>query len=53
VACTALSLPGAATLLTLAAGATFGLLRGTLLVSFASSLGATVAFLISRFVLRG
>ncbi|HEX6689950.1 MAG TPA: FAD-dependent oxidoreductase, partial [Burkholderiales bacterium] len=53
VAATALSLPGAATLLTLAAGATFGLLWGTVLVSFASSLGATLAFLASRFVLRG
>jgi pyruvate/2-oxoglutarate dehydrogenase complex dihydrolipoamide dehydrogenase (E3) component/uncharacterized membrane protein YdjX (TVP38/TMEM64 family) len=52
VAATALSLPGAATLLTLAGGATFGLLWGTVLVSFASSLGATLAFLASRFVLR-
>jgi pyruvate/2-oxoglutarate dehydrogenase complex dihydrolipoamide dehydrogenase (E3) component/uncharacterized membrane protein YdjX (TVP38/TMEM64 family) len=48
---TGLSVPGA-TLLTLLAGAIFGLLWGTLLVSFASSLGATVAFLLSRFVLR-
>ena len=47
----ALSLP-AATLLTLAAGAMFGLLEGTVLVSFASSIGATLAFLASRFVLR-
>jgi pyruvate/2-oxoglutarate dehydrogenase complex dihydrolipoamide dehydrogenase (E3) component/uncharacterized membrane protein YdjX (TVP38/TMEM64 family) len=52
VACTALSLPGAATLLTLLGGAVFGLLWGTLLASFASSLGATSAFLLSRFVLR-
>jgi pyruvate/2-oxoglutarate dehydrogenase complex dihydrolipoamide dehydrogenase (E3) component/uncharacterized membrane protein YdjX (TVP38/TMEM64 family) len=52
VAATALSLPGAATLLTLAAGATFGLLWGVVLVSFASSLGATAAFLVSRFILR-
>jgi pyruvate/2-oxoglutarate dehydrogenase complex dihydrolipoamide dehydrogenase (E3) component/uncharacterized membrane protein YdjX (TVP38/TMEM64 family) len=52
VACTALSLPGAATLLTLAGGATFGLLWGTVLVSFAASIGATLAFLLSRFVLR-
>ncbi|HEY8585670.1 MAG TPA: FAD-dependent oxidoreductase [Rhodanobacter sp.] len=51
VAVTALSLP-AATLLTLAAGAVFGLLEGTVLVSFASSIGATLAFLASRFVLR-
>jgi len=43
--------PGA-TLLTLIAGAIFGLLRGTLIVSFASSIGATLAFLISRFLLR-
>lgn len=47
----ALSLP-AATLLTLAGGALFGLLEGTLLVSFASSVGATLAFLASRFVFR-
>jgi pyruvate/2-oxoglutarate dehydrogenase complex dihydrolipoamide dehydrogenase (E3) component/uncharacterized membrane protein YdjX (TVP38/TMEM64 family) len=48
---TALSLPGA-TVLTLAAGALFGLLWGTVLVSFASSLGATLAFLASRYLLR-
>ncbi|HJY78192.1 MAG TPA: FAD-dependent oxidoreductase [Burkholderiales bacterium] len=51
VAVTGLSLPGAA-LLTLAGGALFGLLWGTVLVSFASSIGATLAFLASRFVLR-
>ncbi|HET6545790.1 MAG TPA: FAD-dependent oxidoreductase [Rhodanobacteraceae bacterium] len=51
VAVTALSLPGAA-LLTLAAGALFGLIEGVLLVSFASSIGATLAFLSSRFVFR-
>src|SRR3954470_21328499 len=51
VAMTGLSLPGA-TLLTLAIGALFGLLWGTVLVSFASSIGATIAFLVSRFVLR-
>ena len=51
VAVTGLSLPGAA-MMTLAAGAIFGLLWGTLLVSFASSLGATLAFLVSRFLLR-
>jgi pyruvate/2-oxoglutarate dehydrogenase complex dihydrolipoamide dehydrogenase (E3) component/uncharacterized membrane protein YdjX (TVP38/TMEM64 family) len=51
VAYTGLSLPGAA-LLTLVAGAVFGLLWGTLIVSFASSLGATIAFLAARFVLR-
>ncbi|PKO33574.1 MAG: pyridine nucleotide-disulfide oxidoreductase [Betaproteobacteria bacterium HGW-Betaproteobacteria-7] len=48
---TALSFPGAA-LLTLAGGAIFGLLWGTLIVSFASTIGATLAFLISRFLLR-
>jgi pyruvate/2-oxoglutarate dehydrogenase complex dihydrolipoamide dehydrogenase (E3) component/uncharacterized membrane protein YdjX (TVP38/TMEM64 family) len=51
VALTGLSLPGAA-LLTLVAGALFGVLWGTLLVSFASSIGATLAFLAARFVLR-
>jgi len=51
VVATALSLPGAA-LLTLAGGAVFGLLWGTLIVSFASTIGATLAFLMSRFLLR-
>ena len=51
VAVTGLSLPGAA-VMTLVAGAIFGLLWGTLLVSFASSIGATLAFLVSRFLLR-
>ena len=51
VAVTALSFPGAA-VLTLVAGAIFGLLWGTVIVSFASSIGATLAFLASRFVLR-
>ena len=51
VAVTALSLPGAA-ILTLAAGALFGLATGTLVVSFASSIGATLAFLVSRHLLR-
>jgi pyruvate/2-oxoglutarate dehydrogenase complex dihydrolipoamide dehydrogenase (E3) component/uncharacterized membrane protein YdjX (TVP38/TMEM64 family) len=51
VAVTGLSLPGAA-VMTLAGGAVFGLLWGTLLVSFASTIGATLAFLVSRFVLR-
>jgi pyruvate/2-oxoglutarate dehydrogenase complex dihydrolipoamide dehydrogenase (E3) component/uncharacterized membrane protein YdjX (TVP38/TMEM64 family) len=51
VAVTALSLPGAA-IMTLAGGAVFGLLWGTVIVSFASSLGATLAFLASRFLLR-
>ncbi len=51
VAVTALSLPGAA-IMTLAGGAIFGLLAGTVIVSFASSIGATLAFLASRYVLR-
>ena len=51
VAVAGLSLPGAA-ILTLAIGAVFGLVEGTILVSFASSIGATLAFLASRFVLR-
>ena len=51
VAVTGLSLPGAA-VMTLVGGAVFGLLWGLLLVSFASSLGATLAFLASRFLLR-
>ena len=46
---TALSLPGAA-IMTLAAGAIFGLPTGFLLVSFASSIGATLAFLASRYL---
>ncbi|MBS4052129.1 MAG: FAD-dependent oxidoreductase, partial [Methylomonas sp.] len=51
VGVTALSLPGAA-VLTLAGGAAFGLFWGTLIVSFASSIGATLAFLAARFLLR-
>jgi pyruvate/2-oxoglutarate dehydrogenase complex dihydrolipoamide dehydrogenase (E3) component/uncharacterized membrane protein YdjX (TVP38/TMEM64 family) len=51
VAVTALSLPGAA-VMTLAGGALFGLLWGTVVVSFASTIGATLAFLVSRFLLR-
>ncbi len=51
IAVTALSLPGAA-LMTLVGGAIFGLVIGTLIVSFASSIGATLAFLASRFLLR-
>ena len=51
VAVTGLSLPGAA-ILTLAAGAIFGLAWGTLIASFAASIGATLAFLMSRLVLR-
>lgn len=48
---TALSLPGA-TLLTLAAGAVFGLWTGVIFVSFASTIGATLAFMASRFLLK-
>lgn len=51
VTITALSLPGAA-LMTLAGGAVFGLLAGTVIVSFASTIGATLAFLASRFLFR-
>lgn len=51
VAVTGASLPGAA-ILTLAAGALFGVLWGTVIVSFASTIGATLAFLSSRYVLR-
>jgi pyruvate/2-oxoglutarate dehydrogenase complex dihydrolipoamide dehydrogenase (E3) component/uncharacterized membrane protein YdjX (TVP38/TMEM64 family) len=47
----ALSLPGA-TVLTIAGGAIFGLLTGTVVVSFASSIGATLAFLAARFLFR-
>lgn len=48
---TALSFPGAV-IMTLAAGAVFGVVTGTLLVSFASSIGATLAFLASRFLFK-
>lgn len=48
---TGLSLPGAA-IMTLAGGALFGLTTGLILISFASSIGATLAFLFSRFLLR-
>jgi pyruvate/2-oxoglutarate dehydrogenase complex dihydrolipoamide dehydrogenase (E3) component/uncharacterized membrane protein YdjX (TVP38/TMEM64 family) len=48
---TALSIPGAA-IMTLAGGAIFGLATGSLLVSFASSIGATLALLASRFLFR-
>jgi uncharacterized membrane protein YdjX (TVP38/TMEM64 family) len=51
VAVTGLSIPGAA-IMTLVAGALFGVVVGTLIVSFASTMGATLAFLSSRYVLR-
>ena len=48
---TAMSLPGAA-VLTLAGGAVFGIFTGVLIVSFASTIGATLAFLFSRYLFR-
>ena len=51
VIATAISIPGA-WIITLVGGAIFGLVWGTVLVSFASSIGATIAFLISRSLLR-
>ncbi len=48
---TALSLPGA-TVITLAGGAVFGLGTGVVVVSFASSIGATLAFLFSRYLFK-
>jgi dihydrolipoamide dehydrogenase len=48
---TGLSLPGA-TIMTLVGGALFGLWTGLIIISFASTLGATLAFLFSRFLLR-
>jgi len=51
IAVTGLSLPGAA-ILTLAGGAVFGVFWGTLIVSFASTIGATLAFLAARFLFR-
>lgn len=51
IAMAALSIPGA-TVLTLIGGAVFGLVIGTVLVSFASAIGATLAFLASRLLLR-
>ncbi|MFW5815565.1 MAG: FAD-dependent oxidoreductase [Wenzhouxiangella sp.] len=47
----ALSLPGAA-VLTIAGGALFGVALGTVAVSFASSIGATLVFLAARFLFR-
>ncbi|ATH06789.1 pyridine nucleotide-disulfide oxidoreductase [Halobacteriovorax marinus] len=48
---TALSIPGAV-ILTLGGGAIFGTFKGTLIVSFASTIGATLSFLAARFLLR-
>jgi uncharacterized membrane protein YdjX (TVP38/TMEM64 family) len=50
VAATVLLIPGS--VLTLGAGAVFGLIRGTLIVSVASTLAATAAFLIGRYLAR-
>ncbi len=51
VAVTGLSIPGAA-IMSLVAGALFGVVVGSIIVSFASTIGATLAFLSARFVLR-
>jgi len=51
VVVTALSLPGAA-VMTLAGGALFGFGWGLLIISFASTIGATLAFLVARFLFR-
>lgn len=48
---TIFSLPGAA-IMSLAAGAIFGAIRGTLYASFAATIGATLAFLVYRYLLR-
>ena len=48
---TALSLPGAV-IMTLAGGALFGLTLGVIIISFASTIGATLAFLVARYLLR-
>lgn len=52
VVLTAISFPGAGTFLTLMSGALFGLLNGFIIVSFASTIGATLAFLFSRYLFR-
>ena len=51
VAVAAASIPGAA-VMTVAAGALFGVVEGVALVSFASAMGASLAFLVARFALR-
>ena len=51
IAVTALSIPGAA-VMTLIGGALFGLVAGTVIISFASTIGATLAFLFARFLFR-
>jgi len=51
VAMAALSLPGAA-IMTVLAGALFGLITGVIVVSFASTIGATLAFIVARYLFR-
>ena len=51
VVITGVSLPGA-TVLTLTGGAVFGLVTGLILISFASTIGASIAFLVSRYLFR-
>jgi uncharacterized membrane protein YdjX (TVP38/TMEM64 family) len=51
ITATALSLPGAV-ILTLAGGALFGLVTGTIIISFASTIGATLACIVSRYLLQ-
>ncbi len=52
ISAAALSLPGAA-ILTLAGGALFGLFIGTVVISFASTIGASLACIVSRYLLQG
>lgn len=49
---TLFSLPGGAVMMTLIAGAIFGFIKGIILVSFSSTIGASLVFLISRYLLR-
>ncbi len=52
VLATAVSLPGAATALTLVAGALLGLVWGVVFVSFASTIGATLAMILARWLFK-